>query len=499
MRLLEALFLSSVFYAVSNVLLYVQIPGMATTVFASAEHTLTCSAGIGQCRPPSSSSSSSSTTSSRFPLYGTKEYANLCPWVGSPDDSAPAKDCSILLRPDPIRNNEGVSWWATEAAYSFIMSQLTGCRLLLDYMPDVKIEDVLVQPRGLAKPDGTATWAASSDYNCTASRRCYLVDRPNCKDEARIVEMREEMSQLGDGIGRELVRIPQYRFGYFSQISVMTKWKLYEEDYQQLAKAMPNFDLQGGHSCALASLFELNEGRAELYQPDLFTHILPTLRDENNLVITLYYRSNYADSRARAEKEGKDFVEETKNVKKAVGKVIDCVLGREEEFLSKRREDEMGRRTRTYKDERIADFESIVWMVVSDSVTVKEWIADEYNGNNTNARIEPAQQRYPGRVIPRAVLTTTSRGIHTRAKRKTSTADFAEAVIDWYLIGESDVVVSSGSMSFGETAALRTQRPTYLFQNNKCSRFDLILPPRDNATLNEEKENAKKPKIWIPQ
>ena len=203
MRLLEALFLSSVFYAVSNVLLYVQIPGMATTVFyASAEHTLTCSAGIGQCRPPSSSSSSSSTTSSRFPLYGTKEYANLCPWVGSPDDSAPAKDCSILLRADPIRNNEGVSWWATEAAYSFIMSQLTGCRLLLDYMPDVKIEDVLVQPRGLAKPDGTATWAASSDYNCTASRRCYLVDRPNCKDEARTVEMREEMSQLGDGIGR---------------------------------------------------------------------------------------------------------------------------------------------------------------------------------------------------------------------------------------------------------------------------------------------------------
>ena len=141
----------------------------------------------------------------------------------------------------------------------------------------------------------------------------------------------------------------------------------------------------------------------------------------------------------------------------------------------------------------------IVWMVVSDSVTVKEWLADEFSGNNTNARIAKDQQRYPGRVIPRYVLTTTARGIHTRAKRKTSTADFAEAMIDWWLIGQSDVVVSSGSMSFGETAALRTQRPTYLFQNNQCSRYNLMLPPKDNSTLKEEKENAEKPRIWIPQ
>jgi len=485
MRLLEALFLSSVFYALSSLLLYAGIQDMATTVYASAEHALTCSAGIGQCQ----SSSSTTSSSSRFPLYGTQQYADLCPWVGSPADSTPAKDCSILLRPDPVRNNEGISWWATEAAYTSIMSYLTGCKLLLDYMPDVNIGDVLVQPRGRARPDGTATWATSLDYNCTASSRCYLVDRPSFRDEKRISEMREELSKLGEGIGRELVRIPQYRFAYFfSQISSMTKWTLYEEDYQQLANVMPNFNLQRGYSCAFASLFELAEGRAELYQPDLFSHILPTLRDiENNLVITLYYRSNYADSRARAEKDGTDFVEETENVKKAVAKIIECVLEREEEFLSKRRQDESGQRRKTYKDERVSDFENIVWMVVSDSVTVKKWVADEYNGNNTNARIPLAQQRYPGKVIPRYVLTTTARGIHTRAKRKTSTADFAEAMIDWWLIGESDIVVSSGSMSFGETAALRTQRPLYLYQGSQCSKLDLISPPRDNSTLNDAK------------
>ena len=478
MRALEALFLLSVFYA-----------GCTSTGLNLAVrilHINTATAG--------SPSLPSSSATSRFPLYGTAEYAKVCPWVGSVADSSPAAtDCSILLRPDPIFNNEGVSWWATEAAYGMIMSRLIGCDLLLDYMPDVKIGDILKQPRGRTK----ATWATSSNYTCTASRRCYLIDRPKCRDEEGIAELRDKM--LEEGIGRELVRIPQYRFGYYSQLSAkMSKWKLYHEDYRQLAEAIPNFDLQTGHSCALTSLFELNEDRAGMYEPELFSHILPTLRDENNLVITLYYRSNYADSRARAEKEGKDFVEGMRSPQSAVKGVIECALGREEEFLSRRNHvGETGERTKLDKDERTSDFQSIVWLVVSDSVTVKEWIADEFSGNNTNARIAKNQQRYPGKVIPRHVLTTTARGVHTRAKRKTSTTDFAEAMIDWWLIGESDVVVSSGSMSFGETAALRTQRPIYLIQNHQCSRYNLILPPRDNSTSKEGTDNAKKPRIRL--
>jgi hypothetical protein len=37
-----------------------------------------------------------------------------------------------------------------------------------------------------------------------------------------------------------------------------------------------------------------------------------------------------------------------------------------------------------------------------------------------------------------------------------STADFAEAFIDWYLLVESNVVVDCISFTFGSTAAMRT-------------------------------------------
>ena len=57
---------------------------------------------------------------------------------------------------------------------------------------------------------------------------------------------------------------------------------------------------------------------------------------------------------------------------------------------------------------------------------------------------------------------TTARGVHSRPGRNPSTADFAEAVIDWYLIGEPDLVVPSApGYSFGTTASLRTAQPLY--------------------------------------
>ena len=323
-----------------------------------------------------------------------------------------------------------------------------------------------------------------------------MVDRTSYRNEARVVELRKLLSNLGDTIGDELVRVPQYRFAYLSLISMMKKWKLYKEDYHQLMAAIPNFDLQTGYSCAIASMFQLSK-KAEEFQPGLFSQILPTLRSKENLVITVYFRSNFADGHASAEKAGEDFVDDAEKHKKAAKKVIQCVLAREIEFLSKRGESTV--REVSYPRERISDFSRIVWLVVSDSVGLKEMMYSEFNGINVNAGIPSTQQRYKGRVIERSVLTTKARGIHTRAKRKTVTADWAEAMIDWFLIGESDLVVSSGSMSFGETAALRTQRPLFLFAEHKCSRYDLIYS-RGNSTLPEEETNAANRRgIWIPQ
>ena len=71
--------------------------------------------------------------------------------------------------------------------------------------------------------------------------------------------------------------------------------------------------------------------------------------------------------------------------------------------------------------------------------------------------------------------------MHTRTQRDPSTADLAEAVIDWYLVGESDLVVTdSGSPSFGGTAALRTARPLYDARGGKCFR---ATPIRDKNSV----------------
>ena len=65
----------------------------------------------------------------------------------------------------------------------------------------------------------------------------------------------------------------------------------------------------------------------------------------------------------------------------------------------------------------------------------------------------------------------TTRGVHSRSDRGPSQSDFAEAIVDWYLIGESDLVVmDKSSVSFGGTAALRTARPVQDASHGKCIR-----------------------------
>ena len=112
-------------------------------------------------------------------------------------------------------------------------------------------------------------------------------------------------------------------------------------------------------------------------------------------------------------------------------------------------------------------------MVVSDSKDVKQGIMDNYSGQdiylkNTSASREQGTLL---QVVKREILTTASRGIHTRTLRSPSTTEFAEAMIDWYLIGESDLVIGSGP-SFGATGALRTARPYY--DLSRCSLIEMF-------------------------
>lgn len=122
-------------------------------------------------------------------------------------------------------------------------------------------------------------------------------------------------------------------------------------------------------------------------------------------------------------------------------------------------------------------------MVVTDSPYLKGWIAKSYDTQqqqHTNST-----SNVGGASLLREVVTTRSRGAHTRTQRGPSTAEFAEAFIDWYLLGESDIVVTNGfSPSFGGTATLRTARPLYraLTTGDKCRKVKLLHDNDDVKT-----------------
>jgi hypothetical protein len=109
-------------------------------------------------------------------------------------------------------------------------------------------------------------------------------------------------------------------------------------------------------------------------------------------------------------------------------------------------------RTSTITDDSSSIPRKVVWMVVTDSQFVKTWVQETYSNDPTN--------HFPS--SRRTILATQSRGAHTKASGQPSTADFAEGFLDWYLIGESDYVISDyEGPSFGNTASFRTARPHY--------------------------------------
>jgi hypothetical protein len=271
----------------------------------------------------------------------------------------------------------------------------------------------------------------------------------------------------GKRLGKRLVVVPYYRFAYINSPYV------YPTIYHDLEQELPGFDLENGMACSFGSLLDLSPSASQ-FEPDLFTRILPTLRDESALVMTIYIRSGHTDRAAKAEKGGKVAKQMTDTYRRWAMPCLQCALNIEERYLS--------------KDEGLT-FSRIIWMVVTDSTYLKQWITESYGSQDANERVVPDKRKWTNRVIPREIVTTTSRGVQTRTARNPSTVDFAEALIDWYLIGESDLVVTSNqAYTFAATASLRTTRPFYDAAN--CFEIPRFGPPRFNSEL-----EASQPRI----
>lgn len=331
-----------------------------------------------------------------FPQYGTVEHTQMCGWSYAPE-AIDERNCTLLVRPK-ARETQGVSQWTTDMVTFHFYALQAHCRLLFDYGVGIKIEEILSPNRH------SWNWSVPPGFECKT---------PDCF----LLQSRESLEQA---LNKTLAPIPLYRYAYSSDKYGGTK--IYENDFRELHRVLPpGFNMSTGVACSLSTLFSLNTQGATAFVPNLNTEILPKLRQPDSFVMALYIRTHHADKMSH-QKKG-EHLEEPSYQERATD-IINCALQ-----LEKHHQQQTSR---------------FVWMVVTDSPKLKQWISEAY----------ASQTRH--------VVTTPSRGVHSRPSQTPSLSDIAEALIDWYLIGESNVAISDKeSPTFGATAALRTARPLY--------------------------------------
>ena len=375
--------------------------------------------------------------SRRFPKFGTEEFGLQCNWTKLYLYSQ-EPDCIFYVQADP-RDGQGIALWISKITSGYILARQAGCKLLFDYGQDVEIHRVLTPhlSLGAGAEDQLNNWTVPSTFLCSNTTRCVHVPIVSGPDYAISPTL---LALIASIIGRKsLFGVPFYRYAYFHHLD--------RSAFQSLEEALPGFQLETGMACSLGTLFHLAPG-AKQYEPELFSRILPKLQNESNLVIALYIRTGHTDKVAKAEKAGQIVEEEDEAFCRDVAeRCVQCVLSLEEKWVSDKGE-----------LASLSSFSRGVWMLVTDSAYLKKWIRESYDGQDA-ANVQWNSKEVV--VIPREVVVTRSQGRHTRSSQNPSTTDFAEALIDWYLLGESDLVVKNSGYSFGSTAALRTARPLY--------------------------------------
>ena len=366
----------------------------------------------------------SQVSTSRVPEYefGTEEYSRRCGWNAYRGNT---ENCTFLSRPAP-NSTEGISHWVAQVVSAYLLAQQAGCNIIFDYGPGIDISQVM----SLNSHD----WTVPDGYDCRLDPRCFQIDKghPNRMDLDNIAQALDQ--------DEPLAAVPHYRFAYLP-----TKTLCYHL-FTDLQRKLPGFQAESGMACSLATLFHLNPSSSR-FEPELFSRILPTLQRKDALVISLYIRTGQTEviGAGTSPMEGQMYH------RNRAASILACALEQEKERLG----DGVSR---------------VVWMVVTDSQYLRHWITESYDTTQSKSN------------ITREIVTTTSRGAHTKLERGPSNADFAEAFIDWYLIGESDLVVTDQrSPSFGGTAALRTARPLYDATHGTCVKFDPVHETSENC------------------
>ena len=424
--------------------------------------------------------------SSRFPLFGTPEHNKAC---GGGETSArmeTSTKCSVLVRPDP-NGSEGLALWTSNVVMGyFIHRQIANgaCNLYIDFGVGVNVEAALTAP---TVPDASTAEQAAvvwsvppKGFVCRIEDSCHYIwtepsgsayrysyrqlaeggsaaaatakGRRTQREHGTKHHHHQVLQQQQQQQQQQLAAVPFYRFAYNPRYERLDADTFVELE-RSLGQQNRSFDVHTGFACAFSLLFQLSPEAAR-YEPSLFDHILPTLQNPHNLVIGIYIRTGATEGKTSAG-VGYEAVDDAEAHIAAAAEILSCALKQETRFASGDNEESGGLLRGKPEPQRI------VWMVVTDSPHLKEYISKEYGGKDVvvvggdaSTADDPAP-RTSTRTIPRDVITTSSQGAHTRPKGAVNnnnesdggidaqrTEAFASAVIDWWLLGESDVSTS---------------------------------------------------------
>jgi len=451
----------------------------------------------------SEAAAATTTTSSmpgRFPRLDTDEFRERCPWTSITSGSA-YRNCTVFMTPSPDEY-EGISQWNSEVVMSYMLARMAHCRLYIDYGPDVDIHSVLVPAVDFVSQDDTLSpliddWRVPDGFVCRKEEKC-ITERfeANFPPDSMFNKPPDMLTGPDVAIGP----IPRYRLAMRYETG-----QLWRDGFEQTVSLLPGFLLETGMACSLGRLFELSPEVARYEDDGLFTEILPMLR--NNPVVAVYIRADSEETEGTGNNSNQ-------------GDIVDASVRTALELERKYLAGELmlgGYGNSRFKPMPRDDISMFVWLVISDDESVKERIVRKHDeqsirwrllqdtaGDTYNAKSNQAVMRGklglnkklnqktdpngPTPTVPtegtktekrsnsddneneaaytssvtRNVLVTDSRGTYAQLKKNgVSTKDFAAALVNWYLIGESDAVVASSMSTFGVTAALRTARHVY--------------------------------------
>jgi hypothetical protein len=341
----------------------------------------------------------------RFPLYGTEEFQTECGWTMGALEEQHSFPCTFLVRPAP-KTGEGIADWIARVVSGYLLAKQTGCQLIYDYGPQVNMTRVL-----LPSSDPQATWKLPPDFVCSKSS-----DRRPCFESGSATQgldfrKDESIVSIAARLNQTILPVPFYRF-----IGAAS-----ESRFPELKETLEGFTLRNGMGCALSHLFRFAPSATQI-EPRLFD-MLHALRQPEAFVLSLYIRTFHSDQ-----------LEDREKTIELVNASIACAFKIEKEYI---------------KDSHV---QNVTWLLLTDSPDLKRRIKEDYSQESP-----PLGEK----EVSRRVLVTSSRGLHTKGYLRPSTVVFAEALFDWYLIGESDAVVTSSSTTYGVSAAARTGRPTF--------------------------------------